>query len=72
MITLALVGDVMLGRRVDEALGDMLAEEPWGDALPVLDAGEEREEILARMQRLSAEMGTRLLRREGALVLERP
>jgi len=36
-----------------------------------LAAGEEREEILARMKRLSAEMGTRLLRREGALVLER-
>src|SRR5215207_8195413 len=36
-----------------------------------LAAGEEREEILARMQRLSAEMGTRFLRREGVLVRER-
>jgi poly-gamma-glutamate capsule biosynthesis protein CapA/YwtB (metallophosphatase superfamily) len=42
MIILALVGDVMLGRRVDEALGDMLSEEPWGDALPVLDAADLR------------------------------
>src|SRR5918994_849177 len=42
MIVLALVGDVMLGRRVNEALGDMPPEEPWGDALPVLDAADLR------------------------------
>ena len=42
MIVLALVGDVMLGRGVNEALGDMLSEEPWGDALPVLDAADLR------------------------------
>ena len=42
MITLALVGDVMLGRRVDEALKGMRPEEPWGDALPVLDAADLR------------------------------
>lgn len=36
MITLALVGDVMLGRGVNDALGGMRAEEPWGDALPLL------------------------------------
>ena len=36
-----------------------------------LAAGEEREETLLRMQRLSAEMGTAFVRREGALVLER-
>jgi len=42
MITLALVGDVMLGRGVDEALGGMRPEEPWGDALPVLDAADLR------------------------------
>lgn len=42
MITLALVGDVMLGRQVDEALKEMRPEEPWGDALPVLDAADLR------------------------------
>jgi poly-gamma-glutamate capsule biosynthesis protein CapA/YwtB (metallophosphatase superfamily) len=35
-----------------------------------LATGGERREILRRMERLSAELGTRLLRREGALVLE--
>jgi poly-gamma-glutamate capsule biosynthesis protein CapA/YwtB (metallophosphatase superfamily) len=43
MITLALVGDVMLGRGVDEALKDhMRPEEPWGDTLPVLDTADLR------------------------------
>jgi hypothetical protein len=36
-----------------------------------LAAGREREEILRRMERLSAEFGTRFLQREGVLVLER-
>jgi poly-gamma-glutamate synthesis protein (capsule biosynthesis protein) len=35
-----------------------------------LAAGGESEEILRRMERLSAEMGTRFLRREGILLLE--
>src|SRR5215204_2062878 len=35
-----------------------------------LAAGREREGILRRMERLSAEFGTQLLRREGVLVLE--
>ena len=35
-----------------------------------LATGGERREILRRMELLSAELGTRLLRREGALVLE--
>jgi poly-gamma-glutamate capsule biosynthesis protein CapA/YwtB (metallophosphatase superfamily) len=35
-----------------------------------LATGGERREILRRMERLSAELGTRLLRRDGALVLE--
>jgi poly-gamma-glutamate synthesis protein (capsule biosynthesis protein) len=35
-----------------------------------LAAGREREEILRRMERLSAEFGTQFLRREGVLVLE--
>jgi poly-gamma-glutamate capsule biosynthesis protein CapA/YwtB (metallophosphatase superfamily) len=35
-----------------------------------LATGGERREILRRMERLSAELGTRFLRREGALVLE--
>jgi poly-gamma-glutamate synthesis protein (capsule biosynthesis protein) len=38
MITLALMGDVMLGRRVAEALGyRMRPEEPWGDVTPLLN-----------------------------------
>jgi poly-gamma-glutamate capsule biosynthesis protein CapA/YwtB (metallophosphatase superfamily) len=36
MVTVALVGDVMLGRGVNEALREVRPEEPWGDALPVL------------------------------------
>ena len=36
-----------------------------------LATGEEREEILERMEGLSAEMGTSFARREGSLVLER-
>jgi poly-gamma-glutamate capsule biosynthesis protein CapA/YwtB (metallophosphatase superfamily) len=36
MITLALVGDVMLGRRVNEALRTLRPEQPWGDVLPLL------------------------------------
>jgi poly-gamma-glutamate capsule biosynthesis protein CapA/YwtB (metallophosphatase superfamily) len=43
MITLALMGDVMLGRRVAEALNDhMRPEEPWGDVRPLLDAADLR------------------------------
>jgi poly-gamma-glutamate capsule biosynthesis protein CapA/YwtB (metallophosphatase superfamily) len=43
MIALGLVGDVMLGRGVDEALKDYKrSEEPWGDALSVLDAADLR------------------------------
>jgi poly-gamma-glutamate capsule biosynthesis protein CapA/YwtB (metallophosphatase superfamily) len=43
MITLALVGDVMLGRGVAEVLNDhMRPEEPWGDVMPLLDAADLR------------------------------
>lgn len=35
-ITLALTGDVMLGRGVNEALGATRPAEPWGDVLPLL------------------------------------
>jgi hypothetical protein len=35
-----------------------------------LATGGEREEILRRMERLSAELGTTFVRHEGALVLE--
>jgi poly-gamma-glutamate capsule biosynthesis protein CapA/YwtB (metallophosphatase superfamily) len=43
MITLALTGDVMLGRRVAEVLNDhMRPEEPWGDVRPLLDAADLR------------------------------
>ena len=39
MITLALMGDVMLGRKVAEALSSyrMRPEEPWGDVMPLLN-----------------------------------
>lgn len=36
MTTLAMMGDVMLGRGVNEALRHMRPEEPWGDVLPLL------------------------------------
>jgi poly-gamma-glutamate capsule biosynthesis protein CapA/YwtB (metallophosphatase superfamily) len=36
MITLALTGDVMLGRGVNETLRSVRPEEPWGDVLPLL------------------------------------
>jgi poly-gamma-glutamate capsule biosynthesis protein CapA/YwtB (metallophosphatase superfamily) len=43
MITLALTGDVMLGRKVAEALDRyMRSEEPWGDVMPLLDAADLR------------------------------
>jgi poly-gamma-glutamate synthesis protein (capsule biosynthesis protein) len=42
MITLALAGDVMLGRGVDEALRERRPEELWGDTLPLLGAADLR------------------------------
>src|SRR5215216_6844976 len=43
MTTLALTGDVMLGRKVAEVLNDyMRPEEPWGDVRPFLDASDLR------------------------------
>src|ERR671916_1221408 len=36
MITLALVGDVMLGRGVNGVLRTLRPEQPWGDVLPLL------------------------------------
>src|ERR687893_2110291 len=36
MIAVALVGDVMLGRRVNDALRTLRPEQPWGDVLPLL------------------------------------
>jgi poly-gamma-glutamate synthesis protein (capsule biosynthesis protein) len=42
MITVALAGDVMLGRGVNEALRDMRPEEPWSDVLPLLHAADLR------------------------------
>src|SRR5215210_7595482 len=43
MITLALTGDVMLGRGVAEALNHHLRPgEPWGDVRPLLDAADLR------------------------------
>jgi poly-gamma-glutamate synthesis protein (capsule biosynthesis protein) len=42
MVTLALVGDVMLGRGVNEVLRTMSPEQPWGDVLPLLDSADLR------------------------------
>ncbi len=36
MLTLALIGDVMLGRGVDAALKSMRPQDMWGDVLPHL------------------------------------
>ena len=35
MITVALVGDVMLGRGVNDVLSILRPEQPWGDVLPI-------------------------------------
>jgi len=42
MVTLALVGDVMLGRGVNETLRTMAPEQPWGDTLPLLGSADLR------------------------------
>ena len=42
MLTMALVGDVMLGRGVNEALRTKRPEEPWGDVLSLLEAADLR------------------------------
>ena len=42
MIALGLVGDVMLGRGVDDALRGMRPDEPWGDTLSALEAADLR------------------------------
>jgi poly-gamma-glutamate capsule biosynthesis protein CapA/YwtB (metallophosphatase superfamily) len=42
MVTVALVGDVMLGRGVNEVLRSLRPEEPWGDVLPLMDAADLR------------------------------
>ncbi len=42
MLKIALMGDVMLGRYVNELLPGMLPGEPWGDTLPLLHAADLR------------------------------
>jgi poly-gamma-glutamate capsule biosynthesis protein CapA/YwtB (metallophosphatase superfamily) len=42
MITIALAGDVMLGRGVNETLRGVRPEEPWGDTLPLLHSADLR------------------------------
>lgn len=42
MSTLALIGDVMLGRGVNEALRNLPPEQPWGDVLPLLGSADLR------------------------------
>ena len=42
MITLALIGDVMLGRGVNETLRTAHPEKPWGDVLPLLGSADLR------------------------------
>lgn len=41
-ITMALAGDVMLGRGVNDALQDMEPEDPWADLLPLLRSADVR------------------------------
>lgn len=41
-IELALTGDVMLGRLVDDLLPEMTPEEPWGDLLPAMTGADWR------------------------------
>jgi poly-gamma-glutamate synthesis protein (capsule biosynthesis protein) len=42
MVTLALMGDVMLGRGVNAVLPSQGPREPWGDVLPLLQAADVR------------------------------
>ena len=42
MVSIALVGDVMLGRGVNEALRTLGPERPWGDVLPLLASADLR------------------------------
>src|SRR5919199_6393391 len=42
MLTMALIGDVMLGRGVNEALRTKGPEEPWGDVLSLLEVADLR------------------------------
>src|SRR3712207_2636149 len=42
MISVALTGDVMLGRGVNETLRAARPDEPWGDVLPLLDSADLR------------------------------
>ncbi len=42
MLTLALIGDVMLGRGVNAILPSLLPEDVWGDTLPLLKAADLR------------------------------
>jgi poly-gamma-glutamate synthesis protein (capsule biosynthesis protein) len=42
MTMLALMGDVMLGRGINQVLPDMPPAEPWGDVLPLLQAADLR------------------------------
>lgn len=42
MLTIALMGDVMLGRGVNQALSGVMPEEPWGETLPLLQEADIR------------------------------
>lgn len=42
MTTLALAGDVMLGRLVSDAIQQVAPQQPWGDVLPILTAADAR------------------------------
>ncbi len=42
MVEIALTGDVMLGRGVNEALRSMSPKEPWGDTMPPLNSADLR------------------------------
>ncbi|HOJ21011.1 MAG TPA: CapA family protein [Armatimonadota bacterium] len=60
MVTIALAGDVMLGRGVNEVLGKMRPEEPWGDVLPLMTGGHGYPEVDLRIINLECALTTRL------------
>lgn len=60
MVTIALTGDVMLGRGVNEELRKMRPEEPWCDVLPLMLGGNGHREVDLRIINLECALTTRL------------
>jgi poly-gamma-glutamate capsule biosynthesis protein CapA/YwtB (metallophosphatase superfamily) len=60
VVTIALTGDVMLGRGVNEELRKMRPEEPWCDVLPLMLGGNGHREVDLRIINLECALTTRL------------